>query len=57
RRVSFPRRSGQQGLPNIAKRTRRQLAIVERDLTLYHAAAGRQHSERIGRSRHLRRVR
>ncbi|KRX43000.1 hypothetical protein T09_14567, partial [Trichinella sp. T9] len=32
RRVSFPRRSGQRGLPNVAKRTRRQLAIAERDL-------------------------
>ncbi|KRX79675.1 hypothetical protein T06_8883 [Trichinella sp. T6] len=51
RRVSFPRRSGQRGLPNVAKLTRRQLAIVERDLKvgrsklLYHAAAARQHSE------------
>ncbi|OUC40770.1 zinc knuckle, partial [Trichinella nativa] len=52
RRVSFPRRSGQRGLPNVAKLTRRQFAVVERDLKvgrsklLYHAAAGRQHSEK-----------
>ncbi|KRX56203.1 hypothetical protein T06_7569 [Trichinella sp. T6] len=52
RRVSFSRRFGQRGLSNVAKRTRRQLAVVERDLKvgrskpLYHAAAGRQHSEK-----------
>ncbi|KRZ96784.1 Poly(A) RNA polymerase GLD2-A [Trichinella sp. T8] len=52
-RVSLPR--CQRGLPNIVKRTGRQLAIVKRGLkvrrrepcgTIYHAVAGKQHSEK-----------
>ncbi|KRX12673.1 hypothetical protein T07_3974 [Trichinella nelsoni] len=49
-RVSLPRRPGQRGLPNVVKRTGRQIAIVERGSKvhrsepLYHVAAERQHS-------------